>query len=142
MDVDVAVHVRLTEARIHDVLLIVLLCALAAEFQHRAHGSVAVDIGVFTLNIGLLGILEHDVAEGAHQPGIHFTNAAALGAIKNVRLCGARETVSHQHLLDRVLYLLDAGNGADILVVLQLLDDLVSQLAARFVTARTAGRLK
>ena len=142
MNVDIAIHVRLTKSRIHDVLLVILLCAFAAEFEHCAHGSIAIDVGVLALDVGFAGILEHNVPKRAHQAGVHLADAAALGAIEDVGLRRAGEAVAHQHLLHRVLHLLHAGDGADVLVVLQQADNFLRQLAARLMPARTARCLK
>ena len=138
MNVDIAIHVRLTKSRIHDVLLVILLCAFAAKLEHCAHGSIAIDVGVLALDVGFAGIFEHNVPKRAHQAGVHLADAAALGAIEDVGLRRAGEAVAHQHLLHRVLHLLHAGDGADVLVVLQQADNFLRQLAARLMPARTA----
>ena len=87
-------------SRIH---LIKLLRALGTILQHGAHGGVAVDVGVFTLDIVVLGGLERQILVYFHQTGIHFAVTGAVGAVKDIFLRRAGMAAFDQHALYHVL---------------------------------------
>ena len=107
MDVDVAVLVREAVLRVEDVHLVELLGTFAAVTQHHAHSGVAVDVGVLALDVRIGGILERDLLKLAHEAGIHLPRAAALLAVEDVGLGCAAVALLHQHLLHKVLHMLD-----------------------------------
>ena len=53
VDMDIALAVRLGMLRIEDEHLIELLGALGAVLEHGAHGGIAVDVGVLSLDVVL-----------------------------------------------------------------------------------------
>ena len=111
VDVDVALAVRLGEAGIQHIHIVELLGALAAELEHAAHGGIAVDVGVFALDVAVHGILIGDVLENLHQAGVHFAHAAALGPVEDVGLGRADEALFDEHLFNGILHLLHGGGG-------------------------------
>lgn len=139
--VDVAAAVRLGVLRLHHKHQVELLRALGAVLQHRTHGRVAVDVGVFALDVGLDGGLVGDVVIDTHQAGVHFADAAALGAVEDVALGGAHEAVLDEHALHHVLHFFHARN-ADALAAIQIADDLAGHLLRGLQRLGTAAGLK
>ena len=107
VDVDIAALMRRGILRLHQEGLGELLGGLGAVAQHGTHGGVAVDVGVFALDVRIGGILERDLLKLAHEAGIHLPRAAALLAVKNIGLGRAAVALLHQHLLHKVLHMLD-----------------------------------
>ena len=66
VDMDIAIAVRLGVLGLDHAQKVELLCAFRAVFQHGAHGSVAIDIGVFALEVGIFGGTEGDVLINLH----------------------------------------------------------------------------
>ena len=116
VDMDIALAVRLRELGVEDVHLIEFLRALGAVLEHGAHRGVAVDIGVLTLDVVILGGFEGQVFVDLHQLGVHFTDSGTLRAIEDELLRGPGVTVFDQDLLNGVLNVLDGGS----VVVLRL----------------------
>ena len=139
---DVALPVGLGKAGIQHIHVVELLGALGAELQHGAHGGIAVDVGVFPLDVRVDGVLEGDVLEGFHQTGVHLAHAAALGAIEDIRLGAADKALLNQHALHGVLHLLHRGGGGHALVVFQFLHYLLGQGLGGFPALGAGGRLK
>ncbi len=142
MDMDIALAVRPRMLRLQDIHIIKLLCALRAEFEHRAHRAVAVDVGVLALDIGLGRRLKGDVLKHLHQPCVHLAHTAALGTIEDIGLGCAHKALLYQHLFDRVLHLFDGGRCADGLIVLDFVDDLRGNLFRRLLALGTAAGRK
>ena len=142
VDVNVALPVRLGKAGVQHIHVVELLGALRAELQHGAHGGIAVDVGVFALDVGIDGILEGDVLEGFHQAGVHFAHAAALGTVKDIRLGAADKALFNQHALHGVLHLLHRGGGGYVLVVFQLLHHLRGKRLGGFPSLGAGGCLE
>ena len=88
MNVDIALGMSLGKRRVQNVHLIELLCAAGAIFEHCTHSSIAVDIGVFTLNIAVLGGGEGQILIDLHNLSVHLTDSGSVCAVKDVRLCG------------------------------------------------------
>ena len=111
VDMDVAVLMREAVLRVKNVHLIELLGAFAAVAQHHAHSGVAVDVGVLALEIVVLGILESEIADGGHEPGIHFPDLRPLVAVQDVRLGGAGMAALDEGLFYQILHLFHIGDG-------------------------------
>ena len=111
VDVDVAVLVREAVLRVEDVHLVELLGTFAAVTQHHAHSGVAVDVGVLALEIVVLGVLEGEVADGGHEPGVHFPDLGPLVAVQDVRLGGAGMAALDKGFFYQILHLFHIGDG-------------------------------
>ena len=83
MDVDVAGAVSLGLLRSQQVLLIVVLGAFAAVFEHDAHRGVAVDVRIVALHVRGVGGGVGQLVVNLHEPGFHLAGAGAPGAVKN-----------------------------------------------------------
>lgn len=64
--------------------LIKSLGALRAIFEHGAHGGVAVDIGVFPLDVVFGSAFEGQVLIHLHQGGVHLPHTGALCAVEDI----------------------------------------------------------
>ena len=106
---DIPFPVGLGMGGVQDIHLIKLLRALGTILQHGAHGGIAVNIGVFTLNIVVLGGLERQILVYFHQTGIHFAVTGAVGAVKDIFLRRAGMAAFDQHALYHVLDVLHGG---------------------------------
>ena len=95
--------VRFGNLRIQDKHLIKLLRTLGTVLQHGPHGGIAVDIGVFPLDIAFLGILESQVFQRPHQGGVHFTDLGPGGPVENEFFGRPRVAGFDQDLFNRVL---------------------------------------
>ena len=78
---NITLMVRLGVLRIEHKQLVELLCALRAVFEHSAHGGIAINIGVFSLDIVILCVLKGEAFVDFHQPGVHFTHTGTFCAI-------------------------------------------------------------
>ena len=65
--VDIAVDVRLGVLRVEHVHLVELLGTFAAVFQHSPHCGVAVDVGVFALDVAVRRRHEGQILVYLHQ---------------------------------------------------------------------------
>ena len=131
VDVDIAIAVRLGVFGLDHAQKVELFRAFGAILQHGAHGGVAIDIGVFALEVGIFGGTESNILINLHQPSVDFAHAAALGAIENIAFGGAHKAVFDQDFFNRVLHLFNRGHF-DGLALFQLCDDLVRELSAVF----------
>ena len=120
VDMDIAAAMRFRVLRLQHEHQVELLRALGTVFQHRAHRGIAVDVRVFALDVGIDGGLVGNIIVDAHQPRVHFANAAALRAIENIALGGAHKSVFDQHAFNHILHLLHGGY-ADGFVPIQIL---------------------
>lgn len=109
VNVDVPVLVRLAVLGLQHIHLIELLGSLAAVLEHGAHGGIAVNIGVLSLQIALAGVLEGEIAHGPHQPGLALTHAGTLVAVKNICLCSAGVSQLNQRLFHQILHFFHIG---------------------------------
>ena len=112
VDVDVAVLVGHCVLGLHDEHLVELLGTFTAVLEHGAHGSVAVDVGVFPLDVAVLGGREGDVLIDLHEAGVHLSGPAALGAVQDVGLGSLDVAVVHEDPFHDVLDVLHVGAGA------------------------------
>ena len=142
MDMDIPVMMGSRKTGVQHVHFVELLRALAAELQHAAHGGIAVDIGVFPLDIAVHRVLAGDVLKYLHQAGVHLAHTAALGAVKDIRLGGTHEALFDQYALHHILHLLHRGHGGDVLIVFQLRDHQRRQLLSRLVGLLAAASQK
>ena len=111
VDMDIAAVVRFGEFRTHDVDLEEMFRPFRTVLEHHPHRGVAVDIGVFTLDIAVIGILEGDVGISLHQPGVLLANLAPFFAVPAVLQSGNHMTRLFQNFLNPVLNLFDARFG-------------------------------
>ncbi len=125
VDMYIAVYMSVGVGRVKDIYLVELLGTLRAVFQHRAHGGVTVNIGVFALDVSRR--FESKILIYLHQLGVHLAGSGTLCPVENVRLGGLGVPALDKHFLHHVLNLLDRGvasyDGYG-----KLLADLVSQL--------------
>ena len=142
MDMDVALPVGLGKAGIQHIHVVELLGALGAKLQHGSHGGIAVDVGVFPLDVGINRVLEGDVLKGFHQAGVHLAHAAALGAVEDIRLGTADKALLYQHALHGVLHLLHRGGGGHVLVIFQFLHHLLCKRLGCFPSLGAGGCLE
>ena len=75
MDVNISVIMQLGKFRRHQVGLAELTRYRASILQHRSHGRIAVDVGVFALDIGILAVREGDLSDGLHETRLHVADA-------------------------------------------------------------------
>ena len=111
--------------RIEDKQLIELLRPLGAVFEHRAHGGIAINIGVLTLDIVILCVFKGEPLVDFHQASIHLSHTGALRTVQNIDLCGAGMSIFDENLLHRILDLLHR-RFLDALF-LQIIHDLIGQ---------------
>ena len=133
VDMDVPLPVSPGVLGIEDEHIVKLLGALGAKLEHGAHSGVAVDVGVFPLDVGVLGGGVGDVSVDLHQPGVHLPAAAALVAVEDVGLGRLDVPVVHEHLLHQILDVLHLGAGAPLLG--QQGQDLIRQALGRLLLA-------
>ena len=107
VNVDIALAVRLGEARIDDAHLVELLGRFGAILQHGAHGGIGVDVGVLALHVGIGGLGEGDVLQRLDEAGVHVAHAAALGTVEDVGLGGLHEAGLDEGFLHEILHALD-----------------------------------
>ena len=136
MDMDIAVTVCAALLGCQDILFIEILCALAAVLEHRAHGGVAVDIGVVALEVTVLGIGKGDLVIYAHEVALHLASLIALGAVDYILFGYHGISVVHQDKLYDILYILNAGGLIAELLDQLLLDQLCHPLALAVILAR------
>ena len=115
VDMDVAVDVGGGDILGQDVVVHEILGALGAVFEHGAHGGVRVDVGVFTLQVGVLGVGEGQLFINVHQVRLGLADLGVLGAVEDVGLGHLGVAGMDQLLFHQVLHLLHRGQlaGAD-----------------------------
>ena len=126
VDVDIAIAVRLGVFGLDHAQKVELFRAFGAVLQHGAHGGIAIDIGVFALEVGIFGGTESNILINLHQPSVDFAHAAALGAIENIAFGGAHKAVFNEDFFNRVLHLFNCGHF-DGFAFFQFCDDLVRE---------------
>ena len=112
VDMDVAFFVSTGEFGGQQIVLIESLGRFAAVAQHGAHGGIAVDIGVFALQVEVFGVGEGEILQGVHEARLHLTDAGAFVAIEDVGLGRAGVAVFDEHLFHEVLHVLDVRGVA------------------------------
>ena len=141
VDVDVALAVRLALFGREDVFGIVVLRALAAVFEHRAHRGVAVDVGVVALHVAVAGVGERQLVVDAHERGVHLARLGALGTVKYVLFGNVGIAVFHQDLFDHVLDVFDGRAVAGALeLVFKTLFDQAREPCALLIVLASGGR--
>ena len=115
VDVDIAVDMGGGYILGQDVVVHEILGALGAVFEHGAHGGISVDVGVFPLQVGVLGVGEGQLLVDVHQVGLGLTDLGVLGPVEDVSLGYLGVTGMDQLLLHQVLHVLHRGQlaGAD-----------------------------
>lgn len=124
VDMDIAVLVGLGDVRRDDILVEVVLGGLGAEFQHRAHGRVRVDVRVLTFHVHVLGRREGQVGEDVGQGIPHFAHLGVLGPVQDISLSGAGIAGLAERALDDVLHVLHVGDGV---LLFEFLHDALGQ---------------
>ena len=107
--VDIAVDVRLGVLRVEHVHLVELLGTFAAVFQHGTHCGVAVDVGVFALDVAVRRGHEGQILVYLHQGGVHLARPGAVCAVQYVSLGGLCVTLLDEHPFYHILYFLNGG---------------------------------
>ena len=107
VDVDVAAVVRAGVLGFEDEQLVEFLRAFGAVAQHRAHGAVAVDVGVFTLDVAVGGLFVGDVVVYAHQAAVFLALAAAAQVIGGIAVGNVVEARSFEHRKDGFINRID-----------------------------------
>ena len=106
MDVNVTLAMCLCNPRFQQKHLVEALCALRAVFQHGSHRGIAVNVGVFALDIIFHCGLERQILIDFHESGVHLTLPRALLAIQNIRLRRFGVSLLNQDFFHRILYIL------------------------------------
>ena len=109
VDMNISVLMRLAVLGLQHVHFVKLLGCLTAVFEHGAHGGIAVNIGVFPLQVTFAGILEREVTHGQHQAGLALTHAGTLIAVQNISLCGAGVAELDQSFFHQILHFFHIG---------------------------------
>ena len=128
---DVPLRMGFGEHRIQHIHFTKLFGSLGAVFQHGAHRSVAVDIGVFPFDIVIRRRFEGQILVNAHQLGVHVANAGTLCPIEDILFGGTGMSVFNQNLFYHVLHLLYRRAGL-VQFVSQVSDDLFGQFFSHF----------
>ncbi len=103
MDVDVAVGVRGRGVLGQNVVVDKKLGTLGAVFEHGAHGRVAVDIGVFPLDVLPDGRGVRQLFVNIHEIRFRVAYLGMLGAVENIGLGGFGVIVLDEAFLHHVL---------------------------------------
>ena len=140
MDVDVALSMGPGVLRLEHKHIVELFGPLGPKLEHGAHGGIAVDVGVFPLQIRLPGGSKGDVLVNLHQPRVHLPGLATLVPVQDVGLSGLDISVIHQHPLHQVLDVLHIR--LPVSLQLQDRDHLVGQLVSGLSIARLVGGVK
>ena len=140
MDVDVALSMGPGVLRLEHKHIVELFGPLGPKLEHGAHGGIAVDVGVFPLQIRLPGGGKGDVLVNLHQPRVHLPGLATLVPVQDVGLGGLDISVIHQHPLHQVLDVLHIR--LPVSLQLQDRDHLVGQLVSGLSIARLVGGVK
>ena len=138
VDVDIALTVRPGVLGVEDEHFAELLGALGAVLEHGAHGGVAVDIGVFALDVVFERGFEGQILVDLHQAGVHLAHAGALVAIEDELLGRAGVSALDEHLFDHVLNLLDRRDDL-VRAGLKVGRNLPCQRGRHFIIASAVG---
>ena len=106
----VARLVHFAVAGIEYAHLVELLCTFAAVLEHRAHSRVAVDVRILALYVAVSRVLIGKIFESLHKAGFRLADTRTLGAVKDILLRRADETVFDENFLNLILYLFDSGD--------------------------------
>lgn len=121
VDMDVAVDVGGGNVLGQDIVVDEIFGPLRPILEHGAHGGVGVDVGVFPLNVGVLGVGKGQLLVNVHQVRLALADFSMFGAVEDVSLGGFRVVRADKDFLHLVLNLLHCGHlarrqGADHLV--------------------------
>ena len=108
MNIDIAFAEGFRMLRPKQIHFIVCLGTGRPDLQHAAHGGIAVNIGVVTLQVAGNGVLLRDLIDRLHQGSVGIACMSPVGAVKDIGLCRVIETILHQLMLHGIL------NGLDI----------------------------
>ena len=81
MNVNVAVPVSLSVFRLQNSHLIEFLRSGRTILQHRAHCGIAVDVGIFPLDVAVLCRIKCQLVHNLHEIGFDFPISGTLIAI-------------------------------------------------------------
>ena len=123
VDVDVTVDVSFCYIFWKNIVVYKVLGAFRTIFEHGAHGGVAVDIGILSLDVCILRVRICQLVIDVHQIRLCFSDLGMLSTIQDVGLGGLLIVVSDKHTLYNVLHLF---YGACLSV--ELLDNLLGQV--------------
>ena len=104
-------HVFIGVEHVH---LVELLGAFAAVFQHGTHCGVAVDVGVFALDVAVRRGHEGQILVYLHQGGVHLARPGAVCAVQYVSLGGLCVTLLDEHSFYHILYFFYGYSAADL----------------------------
>ena len=105
VNMDIARLMCFGKFRIDDIALVELFRTLRTVFEHRSHGGIAVNIGIFTLDLIFLRFLKGQILIDLHELGVHVPNSGTLRSVENILLGGTRVSVFDQNFLYGVLNL-------------------------------------
>ena len=105
MNMDIALGMSLSKCRVKDIHLIEFLSAAGAVFKHGTHSGITIDIGVFTLNIAVLGRGESQILIDLHDLCVHLTHSGSVCAVKDVCLCCGCVTLFDEDFFNSILNL-------------------------------------
>ena len=111
VDMDIAFHVGTAVLGLEHHHRVEVLGRFGTVLEHGAHSGVAIDVRVFTLEVGFLGRTESDVAERMHKASIHFAHAGTFGTVQDVALRGIGVATFGKRLFYSILDFFDFGNG-------------------------------
>ena len=131
VDMDIALGMSLGKDRIQHIHFTELLGAFRTVFQHGSHRGIAVDVGVFPLDIVICRRLKGQILVNAHQFGIHVAHAGAFRTVEDEFLGGTGMSVFNEDFFHRILHLLHRRAGF-VQLISQVGDDFLSQLFGHF----------
>ena len=105
MYVNIALFVSLYMLRIDNIHLVEFLSALRAVFEHSAHGSITVNVGILTLYIVIFSFLESKVLIYLHEFGVHVPYSCTFRSVKNVLLGCSCMSVFYENFFYSILNL-------------------------------------
>ena len=103
MNIPVAVRFRVF--RVQHIRFVEMFCPFRAVFQHGTHGCIAVDIGIFTLDITVCCVFVCDILKCFHEAVIHVTDTGTFRAIQDIGFCGLHKAMINEYPFHSVLNL-------------------------------------
>ena len=110
VDVDIAVSMGCCNILRQNIVVNIILGTLGAIFQHGAHGSIRINIGILTLDVRIGSLLEGQLIIDVHQIPLSLAHLGVLRPVKNERLGSAGVIMLNQHLLHSILDKLHCRN--------------------------------
>ena len=105
---DIAVSVRFGMFRIEHIHFVKMFCSFRTVFKHGAHGSIAVNIGIFSFYIAFFCVRVCYVFKCFHKTCIHVSDACSFSSVKNIAFSCIHISVWYKHTFNIVLYLLNS----------------------------------